>query len=278
MKQQLRDQTIALVLTGVTCAVLVVLLWVEIVLLNTFSSERIQLHIRLADVLVGLTIYLKTSIDFAIFIGRLMDKNPGLKGRIGIEIGTALGNAAGTFAILLLWAFFKEVNWLLAIMIIIAALVLVRLAQDSLDHVDTANPSYPRWFRASVSGFDRVLRMANHVFEPVLSKILPSHSLKVETKRNFLALLAMSFTVPFILGLDDFAGYVPLFNVVNVFGFAIGVFVGHMVLNAFLYISPKRTIKLVKNPIIALFGSVAFILLAGWGLIEAYKLLFLHHH
>ena len=41
-----------------------------------------------------------------------------------------------------------------------------------------------------------------------------------------------------MLGLDDFAGYVPLFNVVNVFGFAIGVFSGHMVLNAFLYVSP----------------------------------------
>jgi hypothetical protein len=88
----------------------------------------------------------------------------------------------------------------------------------------------------------------------------------------------VSFTVPFILGLDDFAGYVPLFNVVNVFGFAIGVFLGHMVLNIFLYLSPKRTIQAVKNPIISLVGSIAFVLLAGWGLFEAYKLLFLHHH
>lgn len=83
--------------------------------------------------------------------------------------------------------------------------------------------------------------------------------------------------MPFILGLDDFAGYVLLFNIVNVFGFGIGVFLGHMVLNIFLCISPKRTIQAVKNPLIAFIGSVAFIILACWGFYEAFKLLFLHH-
>lgn len=276
MKKHLRNQAIALSLTVITCALMVAILWLEIVLLNIVTSEKILLHVRISDILVGLTIYLKTSIDFAIFIGRLMDKNPGLKGRVGIEIGTALGNAVGTFAILLIWAFFKEVNWLLAIMIIVAALVLVRLAQDSLDHVNTKTIHYPNWFKKLIDGFDKILRITNKLFEPILSKVLPSHSLKVETKSGLLGLLAMSFTVPFILGLDDFAGYVPLFNIINVFGFAIGVFVGHMILNIFLYISPARTIKAVKNPIIALFGSIAFILLAIWGFVEAYKLLFLH--
>jgi len=52
----------------------------------------------------------------------------------------------------------------------------------------------------------------------------------------FLPLCVFSFTVPFILGLDDFAGYVPLFDLINVFGFAIGVFSGHMFLNIMLYI------------------------------------------
>lgn len=277
MKQHFREQSIALTLTVVTCAVVSGLLWLEILLLNRLAGSNIHLHIRLSDVLVGLTIYLKTSIDFAMFIGRLMAKNHGLKGRIGIEIGTALGNAAGTLAILLLWSFFKEVDWLLAIMIMVAALVLIRLAQDSLEHVSTTKRSYPRWFRRLVRGFDAGLGLFNRLFEPVLSKVLPAHSLKVETKRSLVALLLMSFTVPFILGLDDFAGYVPLFNIVNVFGFGIGVFVGHMVLNIFLYLSPRRTIKLVKNPIISLLGSVAFVLLAGWGLLEALKLLFVHH-
>lgn len=277
MNKNIKNQAIALSLTVLTCLAMVGVLWLEIVLLNMVTSEKIQMHVRLSDILVGLTIYLKTSIDFAIFIGRLMEKNPGLKGRIGIEIGTAVGNAVGTFAILLIWAFFKEVNWLLAIMIVIAALVLVRLAQDSLEHVIEGGKGYPRWFQRFVSGFDMLLRTFNKAIDPLLSKLIPSHSIKAKTSATFLGLLSMSFTVPFILGLDDFAGYVPLFNVVNVFGFAIGVFTGHMVLNIFLYLSPTRTIRAVKNPIISFIGSVAFIFLAAWGMLEAYKLLFLHH-
>jgi hypothetical protein len=271
-----RDQIIALCLAVVTFGVLVGLLWGEILLINKHTDENLVIHLRLPDVLVGMTVYLKTSIDFAIFIGRLMDKNRGLKGRIGIEIGTALGNAAGTFAIILLWSLFRQVNWLMAIMIIVAALVLLRLAQDGLEHINPKKTSYPRWFRDFIVGFDLALRSINRVFDPVLSKIIPSHNLKATTRATLFGLLAVSFTIPFVLGLDDFAGYVPLFNVVNIFGFAVGVFAGHMILNIFLYLSPKRTIAAVKNPLVSLFGSVAFIILAGWGLIEAVKLIFLH--
>jgi len=267
-----RDQTIALGLTCATCLALVGAIWLEITLLNHMLTEKIALVIRPTDVIIGATIYLKTAIDFAIFIARLMEKNPGLKGRIGIEIGTALGNGVGTMAILLIWSFFKEVNWLLAIMIIIASLVLLRLAQDTLTHGRSRQPALVR-----ITGWiEKFLRAVNAVMAPLLSRIVPSRSLKVEHKKTFMALLMMAFTVPFILGLDDFAGYVPLFNVVNVFGFSVGVFIGHMVLNIALYISPSRTITLVRNPVIAILGSVAFIGLAGWGLYEAFKLLFLH--
>lgn len=276
-KQALRDQIIALILTVVTCGVLILFLWLEIHLLNKVSSDKILLEIRPQDVVIGMTIYLKTAIDFAIFIGRLMDQNRGLKGRIGIEIGTAVGNAIGTLAILAVWTFFKEINWLLGIMVFIAGLVLFRLAEDGLQHVDHEDKKYPRWFKSSVGGFEKVIVSVNKFTNPLLSRIVPSHSLKAKPSTTFMGLLIMSFMVPFILGLDDFAGYVPLFSVVNVFGFAIGVFVGHMILNIFLYLSPKRTIAAVKNPIISLIGSIAFVVLGMWGLIEAFKLLFLHH-
>ncbi len=210
------------------------------------------------------------------FIGQLMDKNPGTKGRIGIEIGTAVGNAAGTMAILLLWTFFKEIHWLLALMVIMAGLVLLRLAQDSLDHTLEIKHIYPGWFKWIIEALDKVLRIADKLTSPVLNRIVPSHKLKVTKQTTFWGLFALAFTVPFILGLDDFAGYVPLFNIVNVFGFGVGVFLGHMVLNIALYISPKRTIKTVKNPIISFVGSVAFVILAGWGFVEAFRLLFLH--
>ncbi len=276
-KSLVLNQFIPLALTGVVFVFLCFLLWLQIVLLNSFTSDDISLGVRVGDVLIGLTVYLKTAIDFAIFIGRLMEKNPGMKGRIGIEIGSALGNGLGTMAILLIWTLFKEVNWLLAAMVFLAGLVLFRLAQDSLEHIDFKDKKYQAWFRSVGNGFDKALEHANRVTGPVLAKIIPSHSLKVVTKKTFLGLMAMSFTVPFILGLDDFAGYVPLFNVVNVFGFGIGVFLGHMILNVFLYISPERTIKAVKNPVIAFLGSIAFVILACWGFIEAFKLLFLHH-
>lgn len=277
LSKKITGQLLPLILTVVTCGVLVVFIWLEIRLLNLFAGEPIRLEVRLSDILIGLTIYLKTAIDFAIFIGRLMDENKGLRGRIGIEIGTALGNGLGTMAILLVWTFFKEVNWLLAIMVFIASLVLLRLAEDGLEHINAHNPRYPKTFRKFILLAEKAIISINNVTKPLLSKVVPSRSLKVKKQATFVGLLVMSFTVPFILGLDDFAGYVPLFNVVNVFGFAIGVFAGHMVLNIFLYLSPKRTIMAVKNPLISFAGSLAFVGLAVWGFIETYKLLFVHH-
>jgi len=100
--------------------------------------------------------------------------------------------------------------------------------------------------------------------------------MKPGVSKTWSGLFLSSLTIPFILGLDDFAGYVPIFNIVNVFGFSIGVLFGHMVLNIFLFISPQRTIKVVKNPLVSFFGSIAFILLGLWGLYEIIRILFIH--
>lgn len=263
---------IPLPLTLVVFLVLAGLLYLEVLALNLITSEDIITKVHWQDVLVGMTIYLKTSVDFAIFIGNLMNKNPGIKGRIGIEIGTALGNALGTMIILVIWTFFKEVSWLLAIMIILAALVLFKMAEDSLEHADTGKSK----MRLAHLMHQWLIKF-NKTVEPFLSKIIPSHSIKPKAAASFWGLLATSFSVPFILGLDDFAGYVPLFNVVNVLGFGIGVMFGHMILNIVLFISPKKTIAIVKNRFISLIGAIAFILLGGWGLYEATKLIFGHH-
>lgn len=271
--QYFREQSIALGLTVVTFAVLIGALWLEVNILNHRISDKISLKINPADVLIGATVYLKTAIDFVIFIAQLMSKNPGLKGRIGIEIGTALGNGIGTMLILLIWAFFKEVPWLLAVMIVVAALVLLRLAQDTLVHARDYRPRFERF----INRFESGLAAINKVTDPVLSRIVPSQSMRIEHKRTLFALLAMSFTVPFVLGLDDFAGYVPLFSIVNVFGFSVGALMAHMFLNISLYLAPGRTIKAVKNPVLSLAGSIAFVGLAAWGLIEAFGLLFLNH-
>ena len=88
----LKNQVLPVVLTVVVFAILTFFLWLEALLLNHFTTADILLTVRWYDVLIGLTIYLKTSIDFAIFIARLMDVNPGWKNRIAIEIGPAVGN------------------------------------------------------------------------------------------------------------------------------------------------------------------------------------------
>ncbi len=271
----LTEQIIPLSLTIVVFAACVALLYGEINLLNKFviAREHISIKIRFTDILVGLTIYLKTSIDFAIFIGRLMSKYPGWKNRIMIEIGTALGNAAGTILILLIWDIFREVKALMAAMIVVAALVLFRLAEEGLDHVKDDRGNYQFRFLGFVQLFESVLSQFNRLVAPVLNKLVPHTSLGDSTHKSLLGLFLLSFTIPFILGLDDFAGYIPLFNVVNVFGFATGVFLGHMILNILLFISPRKTISAVKNAFISFLGSLAFVGLGLWGLYEAAKLI-----
>ncbi len=273
----LKNQILPISLTLVVCAVLIGLLWLEITLVNQALGTNISLSLRTVDVIVGLTIYLKTSIDFAIYIGNLMKTNNSWKSRIAIEVGTALGNAMGTFVIILLWALFKNIHWLSALMILVAALVLFKLAEDGLEHAQAESESAPSkkkaWYARAAIGIEKILKPVNTFLSPVLSRIMPKMNMKDAKEQPFFPLLMTAILIPFILGLDDFAGYLPLFDIVNIFGFAIGVFLGHMVLNILLYVSPQHTIKAVKNPIISLFGGVAFIGLGLWGLVEVVKIM-----
>lgn len=275
MKRLAKEQLLPILLTTIVCAALIGLLWLEITILNHLTGANIGLNVYLADVLVGMTIYLKTSIDFAIYIGRLMSKNHSLSGRVAIELGTAIGNAAGTMIILALWVFFKDIKILLILMIIIAALVLLRLAEESLEDHVTNTKSNTLTTRLGKT-IERTLKPINRLTVQFLKIIMPQTKSQPRGKMAFWPLLVLATSVPFILGLDDFAGYVPLFNIVHIFGFAIGVLTGHMLLNIFLYLSPSHTIAIVKNRTFSLLGSIAFIGLALWGLFEAVMLLFSH--
>ncbi len=264
-------------LTTVTAGFFIFLVYLEIILLNKVTPENIYLKIQLSDILIGLTIYLKTSVDFAIFIGNLMSGYKGVKNRIAIEIGTAAGNALGTILILALWDFFKEVKPLLAVMILIAALVLLKLAEESLEHIKDEEKGAQIRLKKLSNQIASILSPINSFFHRGLKYIVPNLSMKPKKNLSFWGLIWLSLTIPFILGLDDFAGYVPVFNIVHVFGFSIGVILGHMILNIFLFLSPKTTIKVVKNPVVSILGSIAFIGLALYGFYEVFRILFLHH-
>jgi hypothetical protein len=240
------------------------------------NFEPISTQINLTDILIGGTIYLKTSVDFAILIGILMAKYPGFKNRVAIENGTAFGNALGTMVVLAVWFFFKEVKWLLAAMVFVASLVLLELAKSSIEHIhDSENEGekIPKFILNISKKIEIVLDFVLKFASPILSKILPNMKFSESKKLSFIGLIGASFTIPFILGLDDFAGYVTLFRTVNVFGFGLGVFLGHTILNIALFINPNFTTKLVKNPIISFLGTLAFIGLGVYGLFEVYHVL-----
>jgi hypothetical protein len=253
------------------------------------TTSHIQLWDRwyslITDILIWLTIYLKTSIDFALLIGLLMQKYPGSKNQILIQSWTTMGNAVGTMAVLIIRFFFKEVYRLLALMIFFAALVLFELAQTSVEHIiEDSNAKHENDERTQHSNSTKVaiyihdwLAKINHYLEPITSKVLPSMKFDSTKQLSTWWLLLASFTVPFILGMDDFAGYVPLFNVINVFWFGIWVFLGHTILTTFLFISPTKTVQVIKNPIIAILGSIAFILIALRWLYDSFGIIREHY-
>src|SRR5690348_7811959 len=128
----MKNQFISLLLTLATAIFLLALFYEVILLLNLLPlSGKIFLKLLPFDILVGLTIYLKTSIDFAIFIGNLMTKFQSFRQMVAIEIGTSLGNGLGTIFVLIIWIVFKEIPLLLFCMVLLASLVLITFAQES---------------------------------------------------------------------------------------------------------------------------------------------------
>ncbi|MDB4979191.1 MAG: hypothetical protein JWM56_1377 [Candidatus Peribacteria bacterium] len=271
MKKFLYNQAIPLAFTFLIFGIMWAFLHGEILVLNHITPIPIAIRILPADMLVGFAIYLQTSIDFAIFIAHLMRTHPGWKNRIAIECGTAAGNALGTCTVLALWSLFRDIEWVLALMIIIASIVLLKLAQDGLEHAQDEDKKYPAWFRGMVKGADGILARINKILAPLISW-MPHATLNVTKQYNWIGLLFFAGSIPFILGLDDFAGYVPLFNVVHIYGFALGILAGHLVLNIFLFLAPNLTIKTVKQPIVSFIGSMALVALALWGMKEVVKI------
>lgn len=269
------EQIIPICLTIVVFGALFLALYFTINLLNFLPTHgNIIVHLYWRDILVGALIYFKTSVDFAILIGFLMRANPGWKSRIAIELGTALGNGAGTILILCFWVIFKQLNVLLAIMVLLSALVLFEMAESGLQHFSSWRFSFG--FKRRLFNFlKQILSAISSVTKPITSKILPnfSQTLQGDRKLKWPALLVFALSMPFILGLDDFAGYVPLFNIVNVFGFATGVMGAHMLLNVGLFANPEVTIKWFKNQWVSFLGTLVFIGLAFVAIFEALKII-----
>ena len=263
-------QLIPIILSIVVFIILAFFVAIEVKLLNNFYPKNtINTNINISDILVGFGVYIKTSIDFTLFIGQLIEKNISLISRVAIEIGTALGNALGTMLILFVWVVFKEVPILLAIMTLMASLVLLELAESGLEHIEKTFPFIYHFLNL-------FFKKINIFYKPLVSFIIPNLSTNIKNKKNLklIPLFVFSLTIPFILGLDDFAGYISLFNTLNVLGFAIGVLLGHLTLNIALFANPYITLQIVKNKWISLLGTTVFIILAGVGIFDVLKIIF----
>lgn len=270
----MKNQSVPLLLTFLTFLVLCGLLFCTLLALNKIpGTTPVLLHLRFADILIGLTIYVKTSVDFALFIGNLMHHNPGVKNRIAIEIGTSLGNALGTIAVLLIWSFFRNVPTLLIGMILLASLILLQMAEEGIAEL-IESTSLNQMFTSSINALLRMLQTVNRYPKLLTARLLPGTRMTAKSFPAFRLLLLFSFTIPFLLGLDDFAGYIPLFSVVNVFGFSIGVFFGHMLLTSMLFLSPAKTTRIVRHPLILLLGSMFLIGIAGIGILDVIHIAF----
>jgi hypothetical protein len=273
MKKFFIEQFIPIILTVVTFLALSTVLYGLLLFLNSFLlHDQVILDFRKRDVLIGIAVYLKTAVDFAIFIGNLMRTNPGWKKRIAIELGTAAGNACGTFLVLTAWMFFKQIPILMVAMIFIASIVLFRMAQESFQEFLKQKKSFIK-MRMPVYLLQSQLNFINKIFRPVLGFFVPDLNLTRAKKLSFGNLIVFSLTIPFVLGLDDFAGYISLFSVINVFGFAVGVLLGHMLLSIGLFAFPKKTVQVVTHPFVLIGGGFAFIGLALWGIYESFGIL-----
>ena len=273
MSKKLIEKIIPVILALLTFFILSTLLyWVLLFLDSLHLNYPVILDFRRREVIFGILIYLKTAIDFAIFMGNLMHTNPGWRKKIAIAFGTSIGNAFGTFLILIVWTLFKEIPALMTLGVFISSVILLKLAEENFEIFLKQKKSFIK-IRMPVNLLQNQLDFVNNQFRPVLKFLVPDLNLTGTKKLSFINLIVFSFTIPFILGINDFVGYIPLFEYVNVFGFTLGVMLGHMLLTIGLFLLPKKKVGIVKHPVVLIGGGLAFLAIGIFGFFEAFKIL-----
>lgn len=275
MKKLFIQKIIPVFFALATFLVLSTTLYAILLLLTSLPlNYPIILDFRRREPLIGIAIYLKTAIDFAIFMGYLMHTNPGWKKRVAIGFGTALGNAFGTFAVLTVWTLAKEFRILIVLFVFVSSVILLRLAEESLEEFLKQKKSFIKLdIRKPVSLLQEQLDIVNKLFRPILRFFVTDLDLKKTQKLSFANLIIFSFTIPFVLGFNNFSSYIPLFQYINVFGFTLGIILGHFLLTIGLFLFPRKTVVFVKHPLILIGGGLTFIGIALFGFYQAVQIL-----
>lgn len=213
---------------------------------------------------LGIFIYLKTAVDYALFVGMLIEKNEGLNKRIAMNVGTSLGCFVGVTAIVILWSFFREIHWLMFILLILAACVLFGLGDGSQEHFEEVDYR----LRKPLEIFFKITRPVVEF----LTFFMPDSEMKAktfDTKKLFI----ISAIIPFALGADDLAGYMTLLTPMNVLSLLIGIYFGDAIIDIALFWNRDFTVKIVKNKWVSYFGALFFV---GLGIMSIYHAISLY--
>lgn len=238
--------------------------------INPFSTEKIIVQLHLVDFLVGFFLYFVTAIDYALIVGRMQVNNPSISARVVMNIFTCLGCFFGVTLVLFLWGFAKEIDWLIIALLIFAGSVMVKLAYEGLEYFKDEKSIWFPVRKVVVSGVTSL-----HEVTRGLTFWIPELGSPSVAKMTLKELAKWSFLLPFIIGLDDFVGYMGAMTIYNVFSLLAGIYVADVLIDILIFASPALTKKLVESPIFSLLASLAFIYLMYKSYSEA-VLLILH--
>lgn len=237
-------------------------------LINPFSTEKIIIHLRLVDFLVGFFLYFVTAIDYALIVGRMQITNPSTGARVVMNIFTCLGCFLGVTLVLFLWGFAKEIDWLIVALLIFAGSVMVKLAYEGLGYF---KDSPGIWYPLRVLVVQGVTAL--HTLTQGLTFWIPELGSPSVARMALKELAKWSMLLPFIIGLDDFVGYMGAMTIYNVFSLLAGIYLADVVIDVLIFASPSLTKKLVESPLLSFLASLAFLYLMYKSYSEAFLLI-----
>jgi len=225
-------------------------------LINPFSSEKIAIQLHPIDVFVGFFLYFVTAVDYALIVGRMQIANPGGKARFVMNVCTCVGCFAGVSLVLFLWGFAKEIDWFIIVLLIFAGSVMIKLAYESLDYFAEAKSIWKPLRQVTVGGVTFL-----HNLTQGLTFWIPELGSPKVQKMSLLKLASWSFLLPFIIGLDDFVGYMGAMTIFNVFSLLIGIFFADVFIDVLIFTSPQITKRIVESAVLSFLASFAFLYL-----------------
>lgn len=225
-------------------------------LINPVSAQPIKLEFHWLDFLVGFFLYFVTAIDYALIVGRMQVINHGIRARFVMNVGTCVGCFVGVTMVLFLWGFAKEIDWLIIALLIFAGCVMAKLAFEGLEYFVHSSSIWAPLRQITLRG----VTLAHHLTEGLTFWIPELSSPKV-VPMSLSKLAGWSFLLPFIIGLDDFVGYMGAMTIYNVYSLLFGIFLADILIDILIFISPKMTRKLVENAWLSFLATYAFLYL-----------------